>query len=355
MNDESVEVEQIIETTTDEKGSDVASDFQPDGVNLDTASPLPTIAQLVVAVGILSLVLATPYAASLFKFKTKTAPVTEMIVEEPAISEAIKEDTNYFDKMAVGAEAVYVWDVSTQKALYTKNSQAQLPLASLTKLMTGIVAYETYGATAIVPITLAAITQEGENGFADGDAWDAKSLLDFTLMTSSNDGAYALAAAAGKALNRATNDPEKVFIDRMNAKAKELGLTQTYFTNPTGLDTSEAESGSYGSARDVAFLMEYIVQHAPEILETTDEKSSRFTDKKGSLFTGTNTNQEVDNFTNLLGSKTGYTVLAGGNLVVSFDAGLNHPIVIVVLGSSRDGRFSDVAELTKRTLLTVAQ
>ncbi len=58
-----------------------------------------------------------------------------------------------------------------------------------------------------------------------------------------------------------------------------------------------------------------------------------------------NTNEVVQNIDGLIASKTGYTDLSGGNLVVAFDAGLNHPIIVTVLGSSQEGRFSDTLKL----------
>jgi D-alanyl-D-alanine carboxypeptidase len=69
----------------------------------------------------------------------------------------------------------------------------------------------------------------------------------------------------------------------------------------------------------------------------------------GFIHTAENTNKQVYSFPGLLGSKTGYTDYAGGNLAVVFDAGLNHPIAVVVLGSSLDGRFTDVRKLVDAT------
>lgn len=312
-------------------------------------SGVPTIPQLCVAVGILVLVLGSPYVLK-FMHISPASPDHKTQVsfpEPPPMPDVVAKSG--FDNISLEAESAYVWDVAGQRALFNKNAQAQLPLASLTKLMTALVAHETYGDNGVVPITLDAISQDGENGFNDGDMWNSKELLDFTLMTSSNDGAYALAAAAGALLEKESGDPEAVFIKKMNAKAEEIGLTHTYFTNPTGLDTSESQSGSYGSARDMAFLMEYIIEHSPQILEHTVETTAQFTDEQGGRFSATNTNQSIKNIENALGSKTGYTTLAGGNLVVAFNAGLNHPIIISVLGSSREGRFSDIEALRKET------
>ena len=66
-----------------------------------------------------------------------------------------------------------------------------------------------------------------------------------------------------------------------------------------------------------------------------------------------NTNESLGRYPGILGSKTGYTDLAGGNLVIVFDVGINHPVAAVVLGSTREGRFEDMAKLTQATLKTI--
>ncbi len=334
-----------VDTPTESEEGEPAEVFDDQG---HEPAGVPTIPQLFVAVGILVLVLGSPYVLKFVNISPAPAEskAQPLLPPPPVMPDPQKEG---FENISLQAESAYVWDVSGQRALFNKNAQAQLPLASLTKLMTALVAHETYGDNGVVPITLDAISQDGENGFNDGDMWNSKELLDFTLMTSSNDGAYALAAAAGALLEKESGDPEAVFIKKMNAKAEEIGLTHTYFTNSTGLDTSESQSGSYGSARDMAFLMEYIIEYAPQILEHTVETTAQFTDEQGERFSATNTNQSIKNLENALGSKTGYTTLAGGNLVVAFNAGLNHPIIISVLGSSREGRFADIEALRKET------
>lgn len=309
-------------------------------------SGVPTIPQLSVALTLLLVLLGSPYLVSLWhavEKKVALETASEDVGDSPTPSPALHEDP--FADVVLEARAAYVWDVSAGRALYAKNAHAQLPLASLTKLMTGVIAYETYDQDEPITITLDAITQDGENGFEDGDTWSVGELLGFTMISSSNDGAYALAAAAG-----ALETPEGGgFLDHMNAKAQELGLAQTYFTNPTGLDATALESGSYGSARDMAFLMEYIIKHTPGVVARTTEAMAVFRSESGEMHTATNTNPSIQLVANALGSKTGYTELAGGNLVVAFDAGLNHPIIIAVLHSSREGRFSDVETLLERT------
>ena len=126
----------------------------------------------------------------------------------------------------------------------------------------------------------------------------------------------------------------------MNRKAQELNLSQTYFLNPTGLDMSEHLAGSYGSAKDVADLISYIFRNYPSITEITQYDSVNVNSRNFS-----NTNKLVNKLSRLLSGKTGFSDLAGGNLAVITDIGFNRPVAIVVLGSSREGRFDDVEKL----------
>lgn len=257
-----------------------------------------------------------------------------------------------FSNINLQAQAVYVWDVQNQRVLYKKNEQEVLPLASVTKLMTALVAHELLEERAKVAIGNEAVAQYGNSGLSEGEVFNRLSLTDLTLMSSSNDGAYALAAAAGNTLG--TNGAT-AFVHAMNIRAEELGLHHTSFKNPTGLDTSETESGAVGSAKDMAFLMEHIVQHEPDILTFTKTDQARVYSEDGTYHDTENTNYYINQIPGLIGSKTGYTDLAGGNLVVAFDAGLNRPIVITVLGSTRHERFTDVITLVEETQKQLTQ
>ncbi len=243
----------------------------------------------------------------------------------------------------IGARAAYVWDVREQRALYKKEPDAVLPLASITKLMTALLAHELMSGTDKIPITMSAILQDGASGFLDGEDFNHEDLRDITLMSSSNDGAFALANAAGALLSDTGNT--FTFVDGMNVRAEELELTQTSFSNPTGLDINTSTAGAYGSARDITFLMEYILLNYPDILAATKNQAARVYSTDGLYHDAENTNDYVNEIPGLLGSKTGYTDLAGGNLTIAFDAGLNRPIIVTVLGSTRSGRFSDVERL----------
>lgn len=315
-----------------------------EGTSHISRSSVPTGTQLMIALAILGGLFGVSYIPGLSILKGEQSAVEQTLrneakppVEETSIETAVPEPK-------IEATAAFVWDIRHQRALYNKNASAQLPLASLTKLMTSLVALETLGDDAQVPMTMDAILQDGPSDFIDGELLGAQQLSTFSLVSSSNDGAYALAAAAAHALG-GQGTSTAPFIEAMNKRADELGLTQTKFTNPTGLDQGTNETGGYGSARDMAFLVEYLVKKRPEIVLGS---TARFASIYGSTpHTATNTNEIVDEIPGILATKTGFTDLAGGNLVVAFDAGLDRPIAIAVLGSTRNGRFTDMEELIR--------
>jgi serine-type D-Ala-D-Ala carboxypeptidase (penicillin-binding protein 5/6) len=249
------------------------------------------------------------------------------------------ERENPFDSTKVFAKAIFVYDVRDEHVLFAKNSEQQLPLASIAKLMTALVAEENLVQGSSITISPEAIAELGDSGFFDGEEWKVEDLIDFTLMTSSNDGAVALALAIDKPVTIA-----------FNKKAEELGLVQSYFANPTGLDNRGNTSGSYGSARDVAELLTYIFVNSPELIEATRYETRSFISQSAGVHLATNTNKSIPNIPALIGGKTGFTDLAGGNLAFVFDAGIMRPMVVVVLGSTEKGRFEDAEKLVDATL-----
>lgn len=258
----------------------------------------------------------------------------------PAPVEAPVSDA--FKSVPLEGKAAIVYDLATGETLFEKNGRSQLPLASLTKLLTVYAAAAALDERATVTITDTALLPEGESGFAAGETFAFDDLAKLTLVASSNDGAAAIAEAA--AIARATTGKSM-----LASAASALGLAQTYALNGTGLDESTSVSGGYGSARDVAVLSGKLLEIAPEIAHATVSSSFSIRSREGVLHTLQNTNQEIGHIPNALLSKTGFTDLAGGNLAIVYDAGVGHPVAIVVLGSSRDGRFTDVDTLLART------
>ncbi|MFW6209888.1 MAG: D-alanyl-D-alanine carboxypeptidase family protein [Patescibacteria group bacterium] len=310
----------------------------------------PVVLQLCVLGGILFVL----FGSLLFADQTDPPPTTAtsettVVATHTASSDGIPQPIT--ETPPLSASAAYVWDVRAQRALYQKNADEVLPLASITKLMTALVAYELVTENTEVAVPLSGIRQAGNSGLAAGETLDAEALSQLALISSSNDAAYSLAASVGNLLGG--EEPISQFVAGMNIRAEELGLATMSFKNTTGLDLSPSEPGAVGSARDVTFLMEHIINNHPEIISTTRIDNTRIYNREGAYHEAANTNPLVNDIPNLLGSKTGYTDLAGGNLTVAFDAGLNRPIIVTVLGSTRNERFTDVTTLIEATQRTM--
>ncbi|GMU74214.1 MAG: hypothetical protein AMXMBFR44_4120 [Candidatus Campbellbacteria bacterium] len=236
------------------------------------------------------------------------------------------------------AKAALVLDVRNNRVLYELNADDQLPLASITKILTVLVAHELFPTGTIITITEGALAEEGESGLSLGEQWDIDNLLKFVLVTSSNDGAAALRdtynALGGEA-----------FVPSMDRRARELGLLSFSIRNATGLDASDTlRATNYGSARDVATLFLHALREIPDILDAT-RAGTESVSSLSRVHKVSNTNEIIDSIPNAVGGKTGFTDAAGGNLVMSFDRDIGSPIIVVVLGSSKEGRFTDMQKL----------
>lgn len=274
-------------------------------------------------------------------------------VAAAAAAETKESHKALFETLPIGAKSVYVLDASTGEEIYARNEHAQLPLASITKVALALAVTDAFAPEDIIVMPKSTGPGNSEMALLAGQRWSVKDVLDFTLVASSNTGAQILADLADEKLRAEyTNAPQgEATLYRMNALARELGLTQTYFLNVHGLDESTAQAGSYGSARDVAQLFAYAAATNRSVFEKTAQGGLLLTEATGAGETRAfNTNEALGEIPGLVMGKTGFTDLAGGNLGVVFEAGPAHPIVIVVLGSTRDGRFADMRLLVETTL-----
>ncbi len=279
----------------------------------------------------LSLVGGLSVLALLFVFLSSSA------VPTPAIQIARAERTVLLDPELIKARAAVLYDATTGEILYEKNAEAQLPLASLTKLMAVATVLAVAPKEQVATIKLQDLAPDGDWHFRVGEVWPLADLLRFGLVASSND---AIAAAAASI--------DENIISAMNRTAGELGLTHTYFLNPTGLDVDTEMAGAYGSARDVAVLASVFLREYPVLFEATARPKVSIHSGTHTL-TATSTAGALISIPGFIGAKTGYTDLAGGNLVAAFDLEVGRPVMIAVLGSTREGRFEDV-----RTIIEAA-
>ncbi len=278
---------------------------------------------------------------------TDTPVTTATTTPSGAAAVAAALPVNPFTTLHLSGQSAIVVDLSNGHTLYSQNPDEPLPLASLTKLLTMYGATDALSANAPVVISSTSLAQDGDYGLSEGEVFGYKDLARFALVASSNDAAEAIAEAAAASANETTEQ----FL--ANA-ASNAGLTRTSALNGTGLDLDLTHASAYGSARDIAKLAGELLTKAPDIAQATTKSSVTARSTDGVPHSLANTNPDVAHLPGILLSKTGYTDLAGGNLAVIFDVGINHPVAVVVLGSTRDARFTDVEKLMHATLAQFA-
>lgn len=248
-----------------------------------------------------------------------------------------------FARVSIEAKAAIVYDFATGETLYAEHPDAQLPLASLTKLLTVYAALATLSPQTLITIPASATRLEEPRVFSVGQTFTLSDLARLTLTASLNDGAAAIAEAVSARGNSTESEA-------LASAAAALNLSQTYAINGNGLDVNAVISGGYGSARDLARLAGALATQAPSIAGATTLPFARAISAGGTAFKVSNTDPIIATIPHILLSKTGYTDLAGGNLALVFDIGIGHPIVVVVFGSSKHARFTDGTTLVRAAI-----
>jgi D-alanyl-D-alanine carboxypeptidase len=180
-----------------------------------------------------------------------------------------------------------------------------------------------------------------------GTSWYITDLVKYMLIGSSNKAAETLASQM---------IPRSSFISLMNFEARQLGLTNTRFYNPSGLTTTSTvlgkkvtNPGAVSTAKELATMMWKIIEQHSGLLEITQVQGGAFSNGVNS-FGIQNTNKLIKDLPIVVG-KTGFTELSGGNLAVVLQKSpRSHAYVIVVLGSTEEDRFKDVAALSEVVL-----
>ena len=228
----------------------------------------------------------------------------------------------------VTAESVYIADLASFTPVFEKSARTRLFPASTAKILSALVAHDIYK-----PEQIITIGQDVEDGqvmeLVEGEKITIENLLYGLLVHSGNDAAYALADNYGR----------DKFIVKMNQKAQELHMKDSLFTNPAGLD----EDNQYTTAFDLALAGRALLsnQYLSKIVST---KEIIISDVDFKYFhTLTNVNKLLGEIRGVGGLKTGYTELAGENLVSFYKRADGHDLIIIVLKSL--DRFNDTTNL----------
>ena len=266
--------------------------------------------------------------------------LTAQIIQEEKL-ESLKPIRNWqIEDLKIEAKSVIsvlVDSQNSEKILYEKAGNKKLPIASLTKLMTANVVLENYDLSQKIRISETAVDQEEEFGkLKAGKTFQVKYLLYPLLMESSNDAAYALA-------NDYNEMTEESFVSLMNLEAESLGLENTHFVNPTGLDSNPPTALNYSTAEDLVNFTKYLLKKPLiwEILSTP-----KF-DLYGPELINTNELLGYNLPTtqiNIIGGKTGWTPEAGGCFLLVMEVPRSSGYIINVILGSGD-RFEEMKKL----------
>ena len=190
------------------------------------------------------------------------------------------------------------------REVWEQNAEERLPQASLTKIMTAVLILEKYQPDAVVKITkTAAAAFPTKIGLRAGDRMRLADLLAATLVHSAND--------ACRALAEWHSGSEDELVERMNARAVQMGLRDTHFANACGFDAPD----HYSTARDVAVLAEIAMQNRTfRQLVNREKMTIRTVDGKRKFMFNT-TNKLLGKYDGATGVKTGFTFKAGPCLV----------------------------------------
>jgi D-alanyl-D-alanine carboxypeptidase len=227
----------------------------------------------------------------------------------------------------VGAKAFLVKEMNSNTTLLEKNTKELLPIASITKLMTTMLASDYFEKEKLFTFTTDAVTFEGAPEFSVGDTFRLEDMIKASLIASSNKAAFLLGSAI-------SDDP--VFL--MNKRAEEIGMKLTHFSDPTGLD----DVLNFSTAQDLYMLATYILNQYPLLGAISVRDSEVITTVDGiHSYALINTNPLVKELQgSILLSKTGTTEGAKQCLLMVVQKGV-YRFVIVILGSdnrTRDAR-----------------
>ena len=238
-------------------------------------------------------------------------------------------------ELEIQAKAAVLMDAATGTVLYEHNSHESLPPASVTKVMTMLLIMEAIDSGHIgwedaVTASEAAAAKGGSQIYLKvGETMPVSTLLKAVAVASANDAACALAEhIAGS---------ETAFVEKMNARAAELGMKDTHFVNCTGLDDADTAKEHRTSAYDIALMSRQLLTRHPDIKKFTTIWMDTIRDGAFGL---ANTNKLVRFYPGATGLKTGYTSQAGFCLSASACRDGMELIAVVLGGESSAERFS---------------
>lgn len=244
-----------------------------------------------------------------------------------------------------GVKAAYVCEAESGTAVAARRETERLPIASMCKIMTLLLAFEAADAGELsleesVAVSEHAAGMGGSQVFLDaGLSYPAGELLKSIAVCSANDSCVAISERIAGS--------EEAFVERMNERARELGAEDTLFANCTGLPREP----QYSCAKDVALMLRELLKHEP-FFDYAGIRLEDFRHPDGRVTTMTNTNKLLRKLEGCDGGKTGFTQEAGFCLAATAKRGETRLVCVVIGAESSDARFECTARLLNETFAT---
>lgn len=242
------------------------------------------------------------------------------------------------EEIEISSKSAAVMDAGTNAMLFSKDANRKMPIASLTKLMTAIIALENIDLSEKITVSEKSVKDGGKrDGLFAGEEISVEELLKIMLVNSNN--------VAAEAIVDHIDGKKGDFITLMNEKTELLGLKNTKFFNASGLDQEEE---NYSTAYEIAQIFDYGLRY-PKIWEIMKiQRSEVWSSDKKTKHILKSTNLLLGKLKNIEGGKTGFTDDAGECMVlVAGSPDENNRIISVVLNSS--DRFKDTEKIIKWT------
>ena len=267
--------------------------------------------------------------------------------------------TGVYGTLPIVAGSAIVYNATEATILFGKNLKDLRGFASLIKVLTASTSLSIIGEDTLISIQKNALSDYFEN-FTIGEKWRVKDLASYALITSSNDAARALGIGSAYFFEKeylheeqiSNKDTVAIFKDAMEQKARHYFMDETVaneIKSMSGLDTKDGKASVTGNILEASQLMLCAFEEYPNMMSTTKIKNGTFFSYDEKIYEATNTNIIINEIPNIIFSKTGYTLASGGNLIISYRNKNNHIILVGVMGSSKDARFTDVLLLTQAT------
>ncbi len=294
--------------------------------------------ELLISIGVILFVFSIFLIVFAFQENIEEVKIEDKEVKEELYPYSAEEELLEID--AAAAISVF-WNKEGERVLYAKNEDDSLPIASISKILTALVVWQHYNLEAPIKITETQIATV--QGLENLRLWEDTKIRDALyplLLESNNSTAVALAMQDYRFL-------ENKFVEEMNKKVREIGLKNTFFINPSGLD--EGDNWNYSTAREVYKTAVYVLENT-DLFSIMNTPSYRlYSSDKMLYYTTVNTNEFLFSMNTdwkeyIVGGKTGWTYKAMGCLLLIVESPEeNGYIVSVILGA--ENRFTEMEKL----------